>query len=309
MGKNVADLDPDCVLLHWLGDRTLSVREVTELSGKRVWYAHDLWIAQLMHHLPSDEVLRGRLVKRAIVNFLSAKKVRLVDALDSVVVPSAAMAEIVQRSAITRDLPVEIVPPPLNTERWRPLDKDSARAALGLPTDKFIAMFSAAGGLEVPWKGGRYFVEACEIAAERGLALLPLIVGAPCRHQEFSMEHVCLGRLNSVAELQLAYAASDVVVCPSSFESFSQTASEAHAMGRPVIAFSGSGLSSVVEDEVTGFLVGHSVEALASRIVECGLSSELREHMASNARIRATRLWSYQVVAPQLFSALFGSPK
>ena len=63
------------------------------------------------------------------------------------------------------------------------------------------------------------------------------------------------------------YAAADVTVVPSYYESFGMVALEAMACGSPVIASRVGGLVTTVRDGVTGFLVPESdVAALAERI-------------------------------------------
>jgi len=50
------------------------------------------------------------------------------------------------------------------------------------------------------------------------------------------------------------YSAADVLVVPSIQESLGQSASEAMACGTPVVAFSDTGLSDIVDHKVNGYL-------------------------------------------------------
>ena len=77
--------------------------------------------------------------------------------------------------------------------------------------------------------------------------------------------------------LPLYYAAADVTVLPSYYESFGMVALEAMACGSPVIASRVGGLVTTVRDGVTGFLVPDGdVEALAERIDTLAGDPELR---------------------------------
>ena len=77
--------------------------------------------------------------------------------------------------------------------------------------------------------------------------------------------------------LPLYYAAADVTVLPSYYESFGMVALEAMACGSPVIASRVGGLVTTVRDGVTGFLVPDGdVEALAERIETLVGDPELR---------------------------------
>src|SRR5205823_1584899 len=109
------------------------------------------------------------------------------------------------------------------------------------------------------------------------------------------------------------YRAADVCVVPSRSESFGLVALEAAACGTPVVAASVGGLTTLVEDGRTGFLIDdRSPQAFAERIGmifdEPGLAAELRARSAAlgrrytwteaAARLRAltTRLTERQLV-------------
>jgi D-inositol-3-phosphate glycosyltransferase len=77
--------------------------------------------------------------------------------------------------------------------------------------------------------------------------------------------------------LPLYYAAADVTVLPSYYESFGMVALEAMACGSPVIASRVGGLVTTVREGVTGFLVPDGdVEALSERIETLVGDPELR---------------------------------
>ncbi len=84
------------------------------------------------------------------------------------------------------------------------------------------------------------------------------------------------------------YAAADVVLVPSRSESFGLVALEAQACGTPVVAASVGGLTSVVADRRTGFLVeGHDPGDHAERLLDVlrqpRLQAALGDHGARDA--------------------------
>lgn len=304
IGQYVDAADPDWTLIHWIGSQTASHKELLLLSGKKIWYAHDLWISQLTEHLP----LQGATFPNTRASILSSRlrkaKHQLIGSLHGIVVPSEHMAERIASSPLTRNVPVAVSPPPLDCDRWQPLDRAAARQALGIGSGDFVVGFAAIGGLNASWKGGRYFVDACNQVAAKGVRVFPLIAGALQPIEGLRIPHLSLGKISRTSLMQLFYAATDVVVCPSSFESFSQVASESHAMGRPVIAFGGSGLDSVVMNNQTGRLVGHSAEMLASALENFARDAEQRIEMGNLARRRAEHLWSFAPASLRLLDAM-----
>jgi D-inositol-3-phosphate glycosyltransferase len=88
---------------------------------------------------------------------------------------------------------------------------------------------------------------------------------------------VCFVGPQPQSVLPLYYAAADVTVLPSYYESFGMVALEAMACGSPVIASRVGGLVTTVRDGVTGFLIPEAdVEALAERIAALVADPDLR---------------------------------
>jgi glycosyltransferase involved in cell wall biosynthesis len=81
-------------------------------------------------------------------------------------------------------------------------------------------------------------------------------------------------------EVYRLYSAMDVVAVPSLFEGFGLTAAEAMAAGLPVVASNVEGLSEVVVDTETGYLLApRDSKALAEALVKLLENPELRQKM------------------------------
>lgn len=105
--------------------------------------------------------------------------------------------------------------------------------------------------------------------------------------------------LGAVPHERLAdyYALADVCVVPSRTESFGLVALEAQSVGTPVVAAAVGGLTEIVDDGVTGFLVpGRDPRRYAEAIAEVLADSKGRERMGAAARARAASYtWSRAV--------------
>ena len=89
-------------------------------------------------------------------------------------------------------------------------------------------------------------------------------------------------------ELPWHYSAADVVLVPSWYESYGLVALEAMACGAPVVAARTGGLSSLVRDGETGYLVPlHTPESYADRVEVLLANDALREAMGRAGRRRA----------------------
>jgi glycosyltransferase involved in cell wall biosynthesis len=206
-----------------------------------------------------------------------------------------------------RDWPVTVIPNPIDTKIWRPVDKRHARQLLKLPPEAPILLFGALGGEEDPRKGFDLLRDALQHLRGRreGLDLngLELVVfGKLAPSQEtplgFPIRHT--GYLHDDERLRLLYTAADAVAVPSRLEAFGQTASEAHACGTPVVAFNTGGLADIVAHRETGYLAEpFDVQDLAAGIEwVLGARANGRD-LGSAAYKRACRLLDSPIVASQ----------
>jgi glycosyltransferase involved in cell wall biosynthesis len=93
--------------------------------------------------------------------------------------------------------------------------------------------------------------------------------------------------------IEVVIAASDVIVCPSHFESFGVLNIEAMASGKPVVSTNLGGPTEVVVDGVTGFLVPpKDPKALADRVIELLYSESTRRSFGAAGRMRAQQVFS-----------------
>ena len=102
-----------------------------------------------------------------------------------------------------------------------------------------------------------------------------------------------LGRRSQEA-LPFYYSSADVVVMPSLYESFGMAALEAMACGTPVVASDVGGLSFVVRDGETGYLVPENDPHMLAATIGCLLNDPaLRARMGKRgAEVAREYAWS-----------------
>jgi glycosyltransferase involved in cell wall biosynthesis len=205
---------------------------------------------------------------------------------------------------------VEIVPCGFDTAEFSPLDRASARAALGWPAHRFSVLQL---GRLVPRKGIDNVVRALarlraqtEIDAHLyivgGNADLPNEIATPeiARLRGIATscgvaEHVTFVGRRGRAQLREFYGAADVFVTTPWYEPFGITPIEAMACARPVIGADVGGIRYTVVDGKTGFLVPpRDPEALAERLTRIARDPALGERMgqAGFERVNASFTWA-----------------
>ncbi|MFN8499316.1 MAG: glycosyltransferase [Anaerolineae bacterium] len=215
---------------------------------------------------------------------------------------------------------IAIVPAGVDPALFHPIPKREARRQLGLPEDHKLILF--VGRIE-PLKGIDTLIEAVALAFKhredlRGEVELAIIGGDvgddPAR---MSAEMIRLQALRSAlgvedlvtflgkqqqSSLPLYYSAAEAVVVPSHYESFGMVAVEALACGTPVIASDVGGLSYIVEDNVTGFLVPDQRPDILADRLEFLLEMEPLRRAFGRRAAQAAQRYSWSHIADEIIA-------
>ena len=207
-----------------------------------------------------------------------------------------AVSDSVRDSLIERlQLPSERVhtlPNWIDPQRFKPIDRDAARAMFRLRSNIAVACI----GQITPAKGQEEFIRAAAAIARMRSDVEFLIVGE--EHQEDKPFTVHLnqlaatlgviekirftGRIRHVPEL---LAAVDVVVVPSWDEGFSLVTIEAMAARRAVLASNIGGIAGIIKDNTTGLLfTPRDVHALTDKLLWLVSDAPLRERLSVQAQ-------------------------
>lgn len=225
--------------------------------------------------------------------------------------------------AAGRALPVTVVPPGVDTERFVPLDdgqRAEARAQFGIPSDAELVV-----GISrlVPRKGFDTVIRAVARLQRTRPDLVLAIAGGGRDEQrlrrlaaELQVPVRFLGRVSNEA-LPLLYGCADVyaMLCRNRWagleqEGFGIVFLEAAACGVPQVAGDSGGAAEAVDDGVSGIVVRRpddaaEVAAAFTRLLD---DPALRRRMATAGRERAVREFSYDVLAHRLGVALGAVP-
>jgi D-inositol-3-phosphate glycosyltransferase len=171
---------------------------------------------------------------------------------------------------------VGVVPCGVNTRVFHPIERDAARAKVGLGEEKVVLFV---GRIE-PLKGIDLLMNAFASLPSRESTKLVIVGGddeSDDEINELSRLSDRLGMQNMVtfagavnhALMPYYYSAADVCVVPSHYESFGLVALESLACGTPVVATDVGDLSNIIRDGETGYVIAdHSAESLSEKIAE-----------------------------------------
>lgn len=190
--------------------------------------------------------------------------------------------------------------------------KSSIKKELGICDD--CQLISAAGPV-IGVKGYESFIEAANLTAQKNGNVFFVIIGSLedrglCARLEGKLKKYGLEDkvrfLGYREDLRDILAEVDIHVVSSISESFSLTAVEAMAAGKPVISTMCGGPEEIVEDGVTGLLVPvDKPQALAEAILKLSKSSELRREMGRKGREKFLRDFTAKAYVDS-FEKLYG---
>lgn len=289
--KQLDKIDPDVVHLHLLLGYYINIEMLFEWLAKRrckvVWTLHDCWAftghciyftyamceqwrtgcacgASCSQKRTYPETFAGDgsvrwsfEQKRRLFTMLPAERVQLIT-------PSQWLADLVKQSFLAK-YDVKVVHNTINTDIFKPTPSDfRERYGIG---DRFVVL-----GVASKWserKGLSDFVRlARELDDER---FVVVVVGLTERQVEWAKsmaeDIVALPRTGSMEELAEIYTACDVLLNPSSEETFGMNVAEAAACGTGAIVVEGSACAEVSNPDTT-VTVSEALKDFKTAVVE-----------------------------------------
>jgi len=212
-----------------------------------------------------------------------------------------------------------VIPPGVDLERFHTIPKEEAKARVGIPAEHRNIMF--VGRIE-PLKGIDTLLQSIALIQNRypevvSNVCVAIIGGDPwsdnpdiemARLQAMRKElgvHDMVTFLGAKDQNALPnyYAAAEMVIMPSHYESFGMVALEAMATGTPVIASEVGGLAFLIRDGENGFHVpSRDPEALAERIYELLVNPDCRNRLGRQAREYAQK-YTWSIIVDRMLHA------
>ena len=274
-GKYISLNDYDVIYIHWVNDGFLSFEGLEEIckTGKKIfWFMHDMFpITGGCHYSFECSLYEEDCGKKncpyikSIYNFANWQlktKRKLLDKYNnlSFVAPSKWLYDCTRVSSIAKEHNVYYIPNLLDSNVFRPLDKDFSREVLNLPKDKKIILFGADSAFKNPYKGFEYLVSSLNILYnEEDLNredIELVIFGSSYNKQIEKMlpfKTHFMGYLHDSYTISLLYNSANVFCIPSLAENYANTILESLHCHTPVVGFNVGGIPDLVCDE-TGYL-------------------------------------------------------
>ena len=306
--KKINNSDADLIHLHWFQHEMISISDIPKIKKPIVWTLHDMWGFCGAEHISYDSRWKQGYNKKNrpktesgfdLNRWTWQRKIKFWKKPIHLIVASQWMENAVKDSFLMKNWDATQIPNPLNINIWKPLNKIIARNAFNLPLDLPIVLFGAIAGTSYFHKGFDLLESAVrKIYKSEKINNICLVVfgqSKPINPPNFDFPIFYIGHLHDDVSLRIAYSSANLLVVPSRFESFAQTATEAQACGTPVVAFKNSGLKTTVLHKKTGYLAKpFDINDLAEGII--WTLQQKKIDLKKNARNFAIERFSYSRV-------------
>jgi glycosyltransferase involved in cell wall biosynthesis len=245
----IKEIEPDVIHLHWIGQNFLSIEDIGKIKLPIVWTLHDMWPFCGGSHVDlSDDYKLGyendpeefRVWKRKSESWSQLD-------LHPVGV-SEWMAKEAKSSLLFQSLAVVKISNLVDTEKFKPMDKEESRILLGLPLNPKIILF----GSDYRDRNKNLSLTT-QIMNQLKMENIYFVSFGDAIAESDNKNYYHFGYVSDDQVLRELYSASDLFVVPSKIESFCYVAAESIACGTPVVSFDTSGLKDIVINGVTGY--------------------------------------------------------
>ena len=198
---------------------------------------------------------------------------------------------------------IKVIYNPILANKWTSLSISSAATKMGRKHILFV-------GTVCDWKGCGDLADACQLLANSGKLgefQLDLVGKTGVFADELQAKYSKEPWFNLVGklpreEVMKRYAEADVVCFPSWWENMPMVCIEAMLSGAVVIGSNSGGMSEIIEDGKSGFLLfPKNPKAWAEKIAEvCAMAGEDKMKVRKNAHERIMRRFDMSVIIPQI---------
>ncbi|HWR41030.1 MAG TPA: glycosyltransferase [Patescibacteria group bacterium] len=219
--------------------------------------------------------------------------------------------------SILKDKESRLIRPGVDLDVFRFGDPVVARKTLGLPLDKKIVLFVAAGAFQQPVSGGPHLLAALELLRReqpdlyRELYLVNIgAAGGATQLDQLELPRRDLEKLMEPQIMAAYFRAADVLAYPAALDIYGATVMEAAACGLPAVAFGLGAVPELIVQEKTGYLAPFNDNQEFARGLELFLNKSGDPTLRYGVRERAAaayNIWRTAAEYDQLYDELTGN--
>jgi glycosyltransferase involved in cell wall biosynthesis len=325
--NRIHEFNPDIVHMHWIGNGFFSIENFGIIGRPIVWTFHDMWpftggchydegCRKYEEHCGSCPQLGSDRSNDLSRRILRRKKKHWNDIEITIVTPSNWLAGCVKNSSLFGDRKIHVIPNGLDTEIYKPMNKESARKLWSLPEDKKYILFGAINATSARRKGLHILNQALkvlhDVVIDNSIELIIFGATNPQTPHDYGFKVRYMGELHDDISLASLYSAVDVFVAPSTQDNLPNTVIEAMSCSVPVVAFEIGGMPDMIDHMKNGYLAQpFNPDDLASGINWVLEAADRYRQLAESALCKARQSFGLEKSVEKythLYNSLSGQP-
>lgn len=309
--KLIKKYNPDIVHLNYINMGMFSIKEIGQINKPVVWTIHDSWAFTGGCHLPNDcqryknscgncPALESKKIDD-LSNFVLNQKLKYWKGKNiHLVCPSKWIMSKAKESPLFEEDNIHLIPNPINTDIFKPMDKRISRQKYNLRADKHYILFGSINPFEDPNKGFHLLIESLKRVKTPNIELL--VFGSqtniPKIKSKFPIKNI--GFIKNENDLAYLYSAVDITVNTSISENLPNTIIESLACGTPCIGFRIGGIPDIINNKILGKTVSpfNVLEFASSIDSEIGKESINKKEISKNIEKR----FGYNTISKEYLS-------
>jgi glycosyltransferase involved in cell wall biosynthesis len=311
--KQIDRIKPDLVHLHWITGGMMRIEDIAKIKYPIIWSLHDMWAFTGGCHYDNDcglyrqncgnckMIPNGKKYDLSRIVFNRKRKTYSQIRNITFVATSRWLAKCAQDSTLLKNKNIHILPNPIDTNLFKPLNKNISRELFKIPKNKKVILYSALHSLKDKRKGA---VELFEAINMTNLEDTVIVVAGSSQPKEFKKQKYpvfFIPPLKDELSLPMLYNIADIMIAPSLQENLANSILENLACGVPVVAFDIGGNSDLIEHKKNGYLAKNKSPKSLANGINWTLKKQNHELLSKNA-IQSIKKFNYKNLSKRYIS-------
>lgn len=257
--------NPDIINIHWIGNEFISLKQISKIKIPIIWTLHDMWLYTGAEHYTSDQRFiygynknnRNKDEKGFDINrWVWGRKKKYLSKDIKIISTSDWQYQNAKKSFLLKENNIYKIPLPIDTNIWKPVNKDVARKDLGWFNDKIYFLFGFSDYKKKNIKGLDIALNLFDKFNKAHNEKCVLNIFGKINKQYLDKKNInILGNLDNSTDLKKIYSASNLLLNPSRIESFGQVALEALSCGLPILINKNTGTNDLIKSKEMGYIL------------------------------------------------------
>lgn len=275
--------EADLIHIHWLNQGFISLKSLSKIKKPVVWTMRDMWAFTGGSHYTMDF---ENYEKTRVSNYLKQLKKKYFKKNFQFVAVSEWLRKRAKNSSVLNEFNIIKIDNNIDVNKFRLISKVDAKNMINISTQKQIILYGAQNP-QSKRKGWDIFVETLKKINFSNYYLL--IFGkfwSENTLKQIGIEYTSLGYIKDTNYLNAVYCSADFFVASSIEDAWPKTFAEAMCCGTPVVCFSNTSISEIIDHKINGFIANGFDSKLLKEGIDW-LSEEVKNDKIDREVVRA----------------------